>query len=115
MASLRTEESEKIFQEFRKTGKMDSSCALCEKEPVKQFEHWKIVTNDFPYDRLASVHHMIVPLRHIQEKEFNQAEKDEIAALKETYLNTEYEYIIEATRKKKSIPGHFHYHLIVAS
>ena len=42
------------------------------------------------------------------------AELEEYEAIKHSYLHKNYEYIIEATHQKKSIPSHAHLHLIVA-
>jgi hypothetical protein len=114
MASLRTTESEEKFQAFRKTIPADAPCAICEKDAIRSFKLWKIVPNSFPYDKIASIHHMVVPLRHVAEEGLNEEELAEFKEIKEKVLHTEYEYIIEATFKKKSIPAHFHLHLLVA-
>lgn len=114
MASFRTKESEEKFQAFRKTIPADAPCPLCEKQGTENFKFWKIVPNSFPYDKIASTHHMVVPLRHVAEDELNEEELAEFKEIKEKVLHTEYEYIIEATFKKKSIPAHFHLYLLVA-
>lgn len=89
---------------------------LCEKValPGKQFEHWKIVVNDFPYDTIAARHDMIVPILHVVEPELTAEEWKELLRLKETILSDEYDYLLEATHKGKSIPAHFHLHLVTA-
>ncbi len=114
MSSLRTIESENVFQEYRKTHPQNDGCIICERQGLKDFKFWKIIPNDFPYDKIAETHHMIVPLRHVTEDGLNVEELKELKEIKDTVLHTEYEYIIEATYKKKSIPEHFHLHLIVA-
>jgi hypothetical protein len=105
---------EQKYATFRASGAMDKECVLCEKEPVQFFEYWKIVTNDFPFDRVAARHDMLMPRRHTVEADLTPEEWREFQQLKGTVLSDEYDYLIEATHKTKSIPHHFHLHLIVA-
>src|SRR3989344_1004131 len=112
MCALRNIESEDKYQKLAPE-LLKKGCPLCLKTPEQTFTHWKIVTNDFPYDKIAKTHHMITPLRHVSEQELSDDEKKELQDIKGGYLNTHYEYIIEPTHKKKSIPAHFHLHLIV--
>lgn len=95
-------------------GALERSCPLCDAEPLQQFPHWKIVRNIYPYDKIAKKHDMLVPLRHAREAELTVEESAELDQIKETYVHENYEYMIEATHKRKSIPAHFHLHLIDA-
>jgi diadenosine tetraphosphate (Ap4A) HIT family hydrolase len=112
MSSLRTEEGDRIYKEYR-AAHPGEPCALCTAKPLKEFTHWKIVKNLFPYDRVALVHDMIIPKRHVAEKDITQEEWIEYNTLKHTVLFSDYEYIIEAALRNKSIPDHFHLHLII--
>lgn len=56
---------------------------------------------------------MLVPLRHVQERELNEEELKELRKIKETYVNIEYDWIMEPVPKGKTIPAHFHLHLIL--
>ncbi len=89
-------------------------CPLCHAEALKTFRFWKIVNNNFPYDAIAKIHHMIVPLRHTKERGLNAEELDELLQIKEEVLNSEYDYLIEAALKNRSIPEHFHLHLVIS-
>jgi hypothetical protein len=91
----------------------DGSCALCLKEPVETFKYWKIVANDFPYDLIAREHNMLLPMRHIAEDGLSSDELRELIDIKMNHLDPKYDYVIEAAPKNKSIPDHFHLHLIV--
>lgn len=112
MPSLRTQQTENNYREYRKNNP-SVDCSLCEKPALKTFTYWKIIENTFPYDKIAKIHHMIVPIRHVTEEGLSVDELYELKKLKDTVLNEDYEYIIEATHKTKSIPSHFHLHLIV--
>jgi diadenosine tetraphosphate (Ap4A) HIT family hydrolase len=115
MGTLRIAESEERYQKVLRGGVLKQGCPLCSKKPIKLFAYWKIIHNDFPYDKIADIHDMIVPLRHANEQELSDDERTELERIKkEEYLQSGYEYMIESTRKKKSVPAHFHLHLIVA-
>lgn len=93
-------------------GDMAKRCVLCPKTPIKQFVHWKIIENDFPYDRIAARHHMIIPIRHVAGDGLSAEELRELEDIKRAYINDAYDYILEAVPRIKSIPAHFHLHLI---
>jgi diadenosine tetraphosphate (Ap4A) HIT family hydrolase len=112
MGILRTPEEDARYREYREEGGL-KVCRLCQDEDViKTFKYWKIMKNNFPYDRIAQTHHMIVPLRHVPEEDITPEEWREYHEIKNTMIQ-DYEFIIEATKSKKSIPGHFHLHLII--
>lgn len=117
MKSLRTNKLEKIYKKHKeqKLKNNDTSCPLCKKEPIiKQFKYWKIINNIFPYNRIAKEHHMIIPIRHAIEGKLIKAEILELKKIKEKYLikNKKYDILIEAL-SLKTLPDHFHLHLIV--
>lgn len=114
MARLRTQESEEKYKKLIAAGYLNGACKLCESQSIKDFRYWRIIRNDFPYDLIAQVHDMVVPRRHVKENDLSQEEKREYAAIKATYVENNYEFILEPTAKLKSIPEHFHVHLIVA-
>ena len=113
MVSLRTNETHEKYRKFREDGFLDKGCNLCSANSIKDFEHWRIVENLFPYDKIAKIHNMIILKRHARFEELNESEKIEFESLKAGYINDEYEFIIEPTLKKKTIPLHMHLHLIV--
>jgi hypothetical protein len=88
-----------------------SACPLCEKPALKSFTHWKILSNDFPYDRIAKVHHLIVPIAHAVENDVASAAWEELRRIKAEEFGG-YDYILEPTGTQRSIPGHFHLHLV---
>lgn len=113
MATLRSKETEQRYREYRRARKGDEGCVLCEKEAIQSFTHWKIVENLFPYDRIAKMHHMIIPKRHVAEEGLNEEEMKEIGKIKKKILNVNYDGIIETTPAQKTVPDHFHLHLVV--
>lgn len=114
MLGLRTKKSEEKYQKHLRNKKNLNYCPLCSEAGLKKFKYWKILKNNFPYDKIAKKHHMIVPIRHITENKLNQKELLEYKKIKQNFINkADYTTIIEATDKIKSLPSHFHLHLII--
>ena len=90
-----------------------TECVLCAKESLKQFTHWRIVQNRFPYDLIAETHHMLIPNRHVVEDDLTVEELVEIKLIKQGIINETYDWMLEPTHKNKSMPAHFHLHLLV--
>ena len=109
----RTLETHNLYMKDIEAGGLDEGCLLCERAALHTFEYWKIIENKYPYDRVALVHEMILPLRHTDGCDLSEAEKAELEVLKKTFLNDHYHFIVEALPKTKSIPAHLHMHLIV--
>lgn len=114
MGHFRTKESAEKYRAFIAAGGLESGCRLCESPSIREFTHWRIIDNKFPYDRIAKTHHMILPIKHLSEAEITAELWMEYQQLKKGYLNEQYEFIIELTLKKRTIPAHFHLQLVVA-
>ncbi len=80
---------------------------------IKEYKYWKILKNEYPWDLMAKTHDMIVPKRHVSFEKLNSAEKKEFDLIKKNYLEKKYTHLIEVSDKGKSIPSHFHVHLII--
>lgn len=113
MQTLRSEKTQASYDAYR-ANQVPGVCALCEKETiVEDFSLWKIVENIFPYDAIASLHHMIASKRHVKEADLIKEEIEELAKIKREYIMKRYDNIIESTHRTISIPSHFHLHLIL--
>lgn len=110
---FRTPETQAKYDAYQAEGNLARGCVLCERESIREFGHWRIIENIFPYDKIAKTHHMAIPKRHVKEHELSDGELEELRVIKETCFHTDYDFMIEATYKAKSIPAHFHLHLIV--
>lgn len=109
--SFRSNEMIEKYTAYKATGKMDHVCHLCVEKPLRSYKFWKIVPNNFPYDLIAKRHEMIVPIRHADESGLTNEEWSELHEIRYGNLQ-EYDLILEVTRSQKSIPTHFHQHLI---
>lgn len=111
--TLRTKKVQNAYRETMVSGTHDKGCALCDKVALKTFTHWRIVKNDFPYDLIADVHDMIIPLRHTTDVGLSKEEWEELQVIKKAHLNETYQFIMEAMTWTQSIPAHFHLHLVL--
>ncbi len=84
-------------------------------EMIKEFKHWVIIQNEFPYDVIATTHHMIATKRPIafDWQLLTKEEEREMDFLKETYLNDNYDVVWENLPRGQTVPVHFHLHLLV--
>ena len=114
MATFRTEETEKKYSEARDHGWDSGVCHLCSDPSIKEFAYWRIIDNLFPYDKIASTHHMLIPKRHVIEKDLTEEEKAELYSIKYGYVNDNYEFVMEVVPKGKTLPPHLHLHLLIA-
>ncbi len=82
---------------------------------VKEFKHWVITENEFPYDAVTDVNHMILPKREVafDWNLLNDDEKSEYIEIKENYLKQNYDSIWESLPNGQTTPGYFHLHLVV--
>lgn len=107
----RKPESEKSYQDALKNGRkanLETRAAL----PGKDFKHWKVVENEFPYDGIAKRHHMLVPKRKVAiDLQLTPDELDEMFLIKRI-LGKEYDAYTENPMHGRSVKEHYHVHLI---
>ncbi len=132
MKDLRTAKTRKKYIKLIKSGHLEGECAMCNEfqhatmsnEPesarwarknslVKQFEHWVVVRNRFPYDLIADVNDMLVTKRHTTFECLNAEELKEYGEIKTGFIERNYHIILESLANGRSFPHHFHVNLIV--
>lgn len=108
--------SAETFKTYHDNPKRDPSleCFICSAAPSRIFPYWKIIKNDFPYDAVASIHEMLVPIRHVARDTGLSAEEFAALDIIKRVLNKErtHDAIIENLDRGRTVPGHFHYHLM---
>jgi diadenosine tetraphosphate (Ap4A) HIT family hydrolase len=113
MKQLRSAKYHETYEKLKLERKGQDHCFLCSTKSIQEFKHWRILLNDFPYDVIASTHHLIVPKIHKTEHLLTEEEREELILLKDTVLDKVYEFVVETLPSQKSIPKHFHLHLMV--
>lgn len=115
MGSLRTKEGNRRYQDAIAGGLLEAGCPICKDVPLKRFKAWKIMKNAYPYDKIAVKHDILVPLRHVRSEEITQEEWLEFNEIKNAYVSENYEWLIESVARKRSIPDHYHMHLVTGT
>lgn len=106
---LRTPET---FEEYRNK-KAEDECFICNSRPIRNFNYWKIIKNDFSYDAVAETHHMLVPKGHCGTVRGADILEDERTSILNTLEKEQsYDSIIVNFKKAKSFQSHLHYHLV---
>ena len=111
--SLRSEETQAKYDKHLSERHLRTGCPLCKESGIVEFKYWNVITNNFPYDATFSVHEMLIPKRHTDGSDLTLDEINELTELKKGFLNDNYQYIIEALPSSKSVPTHFHLHLVI--
>jgi len=106
--TLRTHKSEQAYQEeLLKRSDRD----LSDDPSIREWEHWRIIENLFPYDAAFKVHHLLLPKRRVSEIELNEEEKKELEVILQE-LTDVYSFWMVNFKAKQSIKNHFHIHLL---
>lgn len=111
MLTLRTVKTEEAYQKKMGNIKTRTTSFDPATEPVlKEFNHWLLIPNRFPYDFITEKHEMLVPKRLFGSLgEANQEELHELNVIKKE-LGKEYHYIMESINP--SVFRHLHLHVI---
>lgn len=79
---------------------------------VREYEHWAIIQNIFPYDLIAEVAHLLIPKRIFAHyEEMTDTEEKELFRIKQE-VTPQYDSILENFAHNRSVPSHFHFHLL---
>lgn len=107
--SLRTAASEYAYQMAQQKNTVQK---LHEKTSLKEWRHWRLVDNDFPYTVAFTVHRMLLPKRKVADlTELSLEEFTELLSILAGEINDEYDLWFVNTHKRRSILSHFHIHV----
>jgi diadenosine tetraphosphate (Ap4A) HIT family hydrolase len=81
---------------------------------VVAYKYWHIFLNEFPYDEVAEVHHLLAPKdKYANEDELPNIVLDELFQIMDDLeKSSEYDCIMKNFPVAQSIPTHLHYHLL---
>ena len=106
---MRTSEMFDRYEDYKKDP--PPGCPLCRASVVREFDHWLLIDNDFPYDAVAERHCMLVPKRHVGSlEEMTEEERDEFSHVQSTIDG--FDSILVNLSHQQTVPEHFHIHLI---
>lgn len=107
--------SDRVWAAYQQAPKRSAEdCFLCDMEAIQCFTYWYICANQYPYDNVASKHHMLVPLDHVsRETDLSGPAKRELELIFNRLNESgEYDCIMRNFAVGQSHPVHLHYHLI---
>lgn len=107
--SLRTTRDELYYNKVKQKR---APKTLLEEDRIKEWQHWALIDNDFPYSAAFKIHHMLIPKRVVDEKNLTDDEHDEMHEIINE-LSEVYDCILLNFKKKQSIRDHFHLHLLI--
>ena len=109
--ALRSEEMHNRYRDFIGNKEPDSSFFFTG-SAVKEYMHWRLIDNDFPYDVLASRHCILTPRRKFQEDwEMVESERAELFEIKKE-LGNDFDTIMENFGHQRTFSMHYHLHFI---
>ncbi len=108
--TLRTPKNQKRYMKYLDE-QYDQSCIFCAKDLiVREYKYWILVKNKFPYDKVFKNHNMLATRRHVEELyELTDEEHQELDRL---FDEIPHNQAILNKRADRSIPRHFHLHLV---
>lgn len=107
-ASLRKKASEEAYQNAKIIGTLKP---LSEEKILKEWTHWKLIDNRFPYDSCFKTHHMLIPKREVAYRwQLEAEESKELDDIIFSYCNSHYDMVFENMTKRRSVLALFHLH-----
>lgn len=111
--SLRTFSCEVHYQYAKRRGK---TRPLEEVDSIIEFNHWRIIPNEYCYCGAYKVSHILLPLRPVPNygdlDSFELAELAAIHSKELNYIDSHYDLMQENMNGRRSVHNHFHYHLL---
>lgn len=84
---------------------------LVDEPRIREWKHWAIIHNEYPYSYAFKVHHMLIPKRAVKEDDLSSAEEAELKnILKE--IRSDYDCRMINMPSKQTKLNHFHIHLL---
>ena len=115
---LRTKETHVAYQDAQSSHKNFSQTkdyTQDQERILKEYTHWYIIPNLYPYDQVTKIHDMLVPRRVFSRmSECNKNEWDEyLTIIAQLEQEKKYDALIENFAKGRSVLRHLHLHLVI--
>lgn len=83
-------------------------------QPGEELTYWRLIQNEYPYDRIAAKHYLLVSRRRFKNDfEMDADERAELLEFKKRLEQSqEFDFIGESISHRRTVPEHYHIHLI---
>lgn len=109
--NLRSPETQARYDAHKQQFNTTKECFMCKYNAPTLKDCWKIVPNEFPYDTIAMQHDLLVYTYHEEEPAYGDVAS--LHGIKEfLYIIGGYDAIIENAPVNRTVPQHYHLHLI---
>jgi hypothetical protein len=116
--TFRTSETQAAYAAYLEQRKVDraGNCVLCDNPDTDDFppmEHWRIIKNNFPYDKVAERSWLLIPKRCVSAWELlTDDEQSEYHLFRNESGNLGINIIMWGTSINRSVQNHYHEHLL---
>lgn len=108
--SLRTFRGEIAYHLAKRRGTL---IPLNDEPPLREWKHWKLIANRFPYSSVFVVHDMLIPKRTASKySELTEPARKELRQIIDGYGQANYHMVFENMSSKRSIMTLYHLHLV---
>lgn len=84
---------------------------LHEEPRLKEWQHWALIENAYPYTITFKTNHMLIPKREVAKKDLSKSELAELDKILEELADV-YDCHLTNFPKKQSRKNHFHIHML---
>lgn len=107
--------SKEILEKYKKRKEEDGALEmdLLSLKPVRPFHFWLLVENEYPYDKIAEKHHLLVPRENVSDyHQLSWGAKQELTDVRRWANGMRYDVLMENMSHRRTIKQQFHMHLI---
>lgn len=89
-------------------------CFMCRVTGHRSYRYWRVIANEFPYDAVAEDHMLLVPRRHIANREdlSTWEKKDLDNIMRDLDKIKLWDAVMENTARGRTQHQHYHLHLL---
>lgn len=112
---LRTNKILKPYRAHRRSlGEELSKTDLTKLPFIRAWKYWVLVENEYPYDKIAKKHSLLVATRHfVHDSEMDILEREELFAIKAEFAESrEYDSLLENLSHNRTVPWQYHLHCL---
>lgn len=106
--SLRSAKGEQFYQTAKNQRRLTP---LYQEDVIKEWIHWRLINNRFPYDMCFTTCHMLLPVEYVADYDLlSESAKRELREIITYYCQDNYDVVFENMNSRRSVKNHYHLH-----